>query len=72
MKIKKGTKVIVNDSRKGRYTGIAIEDFDTESEWYPIATLEYVRGLTTDWEVGDEIPCRKGLAKLSVCEEEIE
>ena len=70
MKIKKGTRLIVRDRRKGKFEAEALRDFDTNDEWYPITPLTLVAGLTTDWEYGDEIPCRNGLATVEVKEDE--
>lgn len=65
MFIKKGTRFTVYDNRKGTFKGEAADDFDTElDEFYPVVTLEYVRGASTDWDVGDSIPCRKGISKI--------
>jgi hypothetical protein len=69
MKIKKGTKVFVNHSRKSSFHGIAKEDFDTEKdEWYPIIALEETESNVTNrvWVQGQETPCRRGLCKIEV------
>jgi len=70
MKILKGTKLIVNDSRKGVFSAIATEDFDTDQEWYPLVLDEDtpVLGLSNKWYKGDEIPCRKGIAVVKIKE----
>lgn len=76
---KKGELVSVTDSRKGQYFGICLDEFDTdnpECEWYHIrvATIaeggdgKPVYGLNNDWYPGDDIPCRKGLAKVNKLE----
>ncbi len=71
MLIQKGTKLLINDIRKGSYLGEAARDFDTEKEeFYPIIAREYVSGMANEWFDGDEIPCRKGLAKISVMNKE--
>ena len=69
MKIKKGENLIIKDYRKGTYEAAAFEDFDTEiDEWYKVITLQHVQGRTMDWEPGEEIPCRRGLAVVEKCE----
>ncbi len=71
MKIKKDQKVTIRSRRKGVYKAIAVRDFDTETdEYYPVATLERVRGLTQIWKKGDLIPCRRGLSVVVVDDEE--
>jgi hypothetical protein len=71
MKVLKGQELIVHDGRKGTYRGVATKDFDTENdEWYEVATLEYVCGLSTYWDVGEKIPCRRGLATLEIARKE--
>ena len=70
--IKKGTVLTVQDSRKGTYTGIALEDFDTElDEFYPVAVHqpEPVRGMANEWGEGDSIPCRRGLSMVKEADE---
>jgi len=76
MKIKKGTLIEVNHCRKGRFLGIAREDFDTEeTEFYPInvAQDKGIEGIGTQdalglrqriWELGEKIPCRNSLCTL--------
>ena len=66
MKIKKGQKLTVIDSRKGTYNGVAKEDFDTDDEWYSVAVDqdESICGLNNEWFKGDSIPCRNGLATI--------
>ena len=65
MIIKEGTKLTVRHSRHGKFEGIAMRDFDTETtEFYPIATLEYVEGMATDWLPGEEVPCRNTLCTI--------
>ena len=72
MKIKAGQILKVDDCRKGRFKARAMHDFDTEAdEWYPIQTLEYVCGVSTEWFPNDSIPCRRSLAKVEVIEDEI-
>lgn len=66
MKIEKGTRLIVRDRRKGKYEAEALRDFDTEDEWYHVTPLSVVEGLTTEWENGEEIPCRKGIATIEI------
>lgn len=65
MLIKQGQHFTVKDKRKGKFKGEALRDFDTEKDdFYPVATLEYVEGMTTEWFPGDEIPCRKGISEI--------
>lgn len=70
MKIKKDTKLEVHHSRKGIFTGVAMEDFDTTyTEWFPIAVMgKTVKGVShfTEWNEGDGIPCRNTLCTLKV------
>jgi hypothetical protein len=69
MEIKKGTLLNVKHSRKGRFLGIAREDFDTDKEeWYPInvAGGNKANGVSEFWNAGDEIPCRKDFTKVEV------
>ena len=67
MIIKKGQTFTVHDRRKGIFRGIATKDFDTEKdEFYPVATLECVRGLANDWEPGEAIPCRNGISTINL------
>ena len=68
-KFKKFDKLIVKCVRKGTFNGVAMDDFDTETdEWFKIAVDqdEPVKGKTTWWAKGEEIPCRQGLAKVSL------
>lgn len=74
MKIKKGTLLKVNHSRKGTFEGIAIKDFDTtKEEFYPIALAQKnpIKGISInmEWIEGEEIPCRNSLCKLTVIKE---
>ena len=71
MKIKKGTKLIVQHSRHGKFYAKAIEDFDTEEKvFYPIELdQDILCGLSTDWVRGDSVPCRNSLCKLSIRKE---
>ena len=67
MKIKKGTILLVKHSRKGEFFGKALKDFDTEvDEFYPIAVAQEkkIEGLNTEWENGEEIPCRNSLCSI--------
>lgn len=71
MKIEQGTLLNVTHSRKGKFTGIAMEDFDTEkTTFYPIAIAQKrtIRGLNTKWLQGDEIPCRDSLCVITIKE----
>lgn len=66
MLISKGTKLIVSHSRKGRFMGVASEDFDSETaEWFPIKVAQpVVFGMVNEWEDGESIPCRASLCKI--------
>ncbi len=71
MLIKKGQLLNVNHRRKGKFIGMAIEDFDTETrEFFPIAVAQpkHVLGMSqaTTWREGEEIPCRKTLCSISL------
>lgn len=62
-----GTKLTVHCSRKGTYKARASKKIDTEKdEWYEVYVDqdEPVIGLSTIWEKGDSIPCRRGMATL--------
>ncbi len=71
MKIKMGTKVLINHARKGVFKGIALKDFDTQKEeFYPIVLAEKsVSGMNTNWEKGEQIPCRCTLCSIQVVKE---
>lgn len=71
MDIKKGTKLKVYHKRHGIFLGIAAEDFNTKKvEFYPIKLdQEVLCGLSTDWEKGDNVPCRSTLCEIEVLEE---
>ena len=68
MNIKKGTKLYVNHSRKGKFYAYAEKDFNTNDEWFPIILSEksFVQGMnpTTNWRSGERIPCRSSLCTL--------
>lgn len=68
MKIKKGQKLRVLDSRKGNYDAIATADFDTEKdEWYSVKLdQERIDGLNTSWFKGESVPCRMGLSRIEL------
>ena len=66
MIIKKGTQLIVKSTRKGQYKAEATEDFNTDNDWYPVKTLELVRGRSEDWEPGESIPCRASFCSIEV------
>ena len=70
MKIERGQKILVCDRRKGEFLAVASETFDTEDcEFYPVITLQYVSGVSTDWDIGESIPCRRGISKIFLCSE---
>lgn len=66
MKIKKGTKLIVQHKRQGEFRGKAIKDFDTDKEeFYPIELdQEILCGMSDDWLKGDIVPCRNTHCKI--------
>lgn len=65
MIIKAGTKLTVSHRRKGKFEGMAAKDFDTEkTTFYPIRTLECVRGMANEWDAGDIIECRNTLCEI--------
>jgi len=69
MKVTKGQKLTIRCSRKGTYNAIASKDFDTETDEFAGVTLdqdEPVRGMSKDWENGDEIPCRLAQVHVSL------
>lgn len=70
MIILKGQHLHIEHSRKGGFDGIALRDFDTDEEWYPIAVVKdsFVKGLSPDtyWLPGEKIPCRKSLSILKI------
>lgn len=67
MIIKAGQYLIVKHKRKGTFYGIAIEDFETPDEWYPIAVMEEnVKGLNRNWILGDTISCKAELCEIEL------
>jgi len=71
MKIKKGTLLEVNHSRRGQFIGIAEKDFDTdETEFYPIvlAQEKTIEGSNGYWGEGSSIPCRNSLCEIKIKE----
>ena len=71
MKIKEGTLLEVNHSRKGKFVGVAEKDFDTDkTEFYPIelAQEKIVNGLVNYYGMGSSIPCRNSLCEIEVKE----
>lgn len=73
MKITKGTKVKVNDARKGIFYAKANSNFDTEDEWYDlILEQDYLEGLNNDWVRGEYVPVRKGISYIEIMEEDKE
>ncbi|UTC77586.1 hypothetical protein E4O04_06050 [Treponema sp. OMZ 799] len=64
MKIKKNTLIQINSSRHPIYKAIAIKDFDSNDEWYPLFLAdEYLKGMSKCWIKGEKIPCRKSLVR---------
>ena len=72
MQIIKGTLLNVKHQRKGKFIGVAIDDFDAEkTEFYPIAVFNgFVKGLNNEWGEGESIPCKRDLCTISVKEAE--
>ncbi|KKK57181.1 hypothetical protein LCGC14_3057100 [marine sediment metagenome] len=73
MKITKGQHLHVDHERKGKFLGIATRDFDTENEeFYPIASAQGEpiedRAVGYEWLKGEEVPCRKSLCSISLCQ----
>ena len=69
MNITKGTKVKVNDKRKGIFYARANSNFDTDDEWYDlILDQDYLDGMSTDWVRGERVPARKGLSHIEIIE----
>lgn len=66
MKIKKGQLLEISHRRKGTFTAVAAEDFDSdEVAWFPIAVaLTDVKGTNTVWRPGENIPCRAKFAYI--------
>ncbi|MGP1602039.1 hypothetical protein [Treponema sp.] len=63
MTIKKNTLVEVC-SRHGTFHANAIEDFDTDNEWYPLVLSDdFLEGASKTWFRGEKIPCRKSFVK---------
>jgi hypothetical protein len=69
MKITKGTKVKVNDKRKGIFYARANSNFDTKDEWYDlILEQDYLEGMSNDWVRGERVPARKGISYIEIIE----
>jgi hypothetical protein len=69
VKVKKGEKLVIVDSRKGTYHAVATSNFDTEKDnWYDVAVDQdepiYGIGSGNVWRKGDGIPCRNGQAQV--------
>lgn len=72
MKFKEGDKVLVKHSRSGTWKGIVSKDFDTEkNEWYSVKLNQsFAQGISNNWEMGENMPCRRGLCTISLLEDE--
>ena len=68
MKIKKGTILEIYHSRKGKFAGEALEDFETGADnFYPIVLVsKTVNGMATSWEKGEKIPCKGSLCTIKI------
>lgn len=70
MKIEKGTKLKIDHCRKGKFNAVALRDFDSTDDWFPVAVAEdnsdVVRGAANDWVPGEEIPCRGSFCTFEV------
>lgn len=55
--LKAGQKFEALHSRKGTIIGIVKNNSD--KEWITLHLLNKVKGLTTKWEIGEELTCRK-------------
>lgn len=66
MKITKGQLLTISHRRKGEFTAVATEDFDSDKvTFFPVAVaLVSVEGKNTDWEPGENIPCRAKFASI--------
>ncbi|UTD07104.1 hypothetical protein E4N90_03740 [Treponema denticola] len=64
MIIKKNTLLQINSSRHPVFKAIAIKDFNTNEEWYPLSLADdYLEGMSKYWMKGEEVPCRKSLVR---------
>lgn len=73
MEIKKGQLLNIQHNRKGNFYAIADEDFDSDkTEFYPVRVASRseggygvpIQGLSNQWKVGEQIPCRKDFVIL--------
>ena len=73
MEIKKNQLVKVKHQRKGEFTAIASEDFDTEERtFYPLSLIKGnpIKISPGDpYEAGDSIPCRNSFCELELIKE---
>lgn len=72
MKIKKGTKLLINHQRKGIFKAEATKDFDTDDNWYPVTAAQTVTGKVHEWNPGEPMQCRKDLCSIAIEREENE
>lgn len=67
MKVTKDSILEIKHDRKGQFTAIATNDFDTEKDtFYPVKTTACVEGMVNEWDVGESIPCRGSLCSITV------
>lgn len=66
MLVKKGTVLIVQHSRKGKFTAVAPKDFDTDDMWYHLTAISHVDAILpyNEKEAGDSITVRGDMCKL--------
>lgn len=66
-----GDKVVVRDNRKGTFRGTVTKAFDSEQdEWYSISLRQdCLEGMSTRWENGDSVPCRRGISRVELDKE---
>ena len=65
-KYKKGDRVLIQDSRKGKFFARLTKDSDANAESIQCVLDQdiSVQGLTTEWRKGDDISSCNGLAKI--------
>lgn len=68
MIIPKDSLLEIVHTRKGKFVGISLDEFDTEGdEFWPIALAQKdsIKGMSAlmAWHAGDKIPCRGSLVK---------
>ena len=70
MDIKKGTKLNIKHTRKGKFIGRAYKDFNTDDKWYPVVVCsDIVEGVSEDWEQGEKMLCKANFCEIEVIKE---